>query len=134
MDYINYTYYHDTFGGNLIPQNKFDRYATEASNKVRVRIMNRDITGNETAVKNATCFVAEFLYNQEAKEDKIKSIIDGSGHILTSEKVGDYSRNFSSASISDIQAQLDRTDSEIDKILEENLLFTGLLNRGMSCV
>ena len=60
IDYNDYT----KFGGNLIPQEKFDKFAKGASYEVRLRIQNRDISNFENEVKDATCSVADILYNQ----------------------------------------------------------------------
>ena len=131
MNYIDYNYYNTTFGGTLIPQNKFTKYATESSNKVRNAIMNKDITGFETQVKTATCMVAESLYNQDQKKLKIETTISGSSPLITSEKVGDYSRTMASPSVSELDTLIKETDSEIDEILDDCLLMTGLLYNGI---
>ena len=131
MNYIDYTYYSQTFGGTLIPQTNFNKYATEASNKVRNAILNRDITGKETPVKTATCLVAECLYNQTLKKNKINNIVSGTDSIITSEKVGDYSRTLANVSASDLETLIENTSKEIDGILEDYLLMTGLLYNGV---
>ncbi len=135
-NYIDYTYYHNTFGGDLIPQNKFDKIATITSSKVRNRIFNRDITGYENKVKNATCLVAELYYTQELNKDKLKGVIDGTDAIITSEKVGDYSRNISNINFSKLQkiTSNEYFNQEMENILEENLLYTNLLYVGINNV
>ena len=72
--YINYDYYIETYKGSLIPQDDFDKYAIKASGKVRNRIFNRDISLFEIEVKNATCSVADILYNQSLNQERIKNI------------------------------------------------------------
>lgn len=131
MNYIDYQYYSVTFGGTLIPQTNFNKIATEASNIVRNSIMNRDITGYETQVKTATCLVAECVYNQTLKKNKINNVISGTDSIVTSEKVGDYSRTLSNVSASELKTLIADTSKEIDGILQDYLLMTGLLYNGV---
>lgn len=132
IDYNDYT----KFGGNLIPQEKFDKFAKGASYEVRLRIQNRDISNFENEVKDATCSVADILYNQFAKKEKIKNIVSGNEKVITSEKVGDYSRNISAITLNDLLSLSsdEETSKEINKIIEQYLLFTGLLYGGIDCV
>ena len=131
MNYIDYQYYSVTFGGTLIPQTNFNKIATEASNIVRNAIMNKDITGFETQVKTATCLVAESVYNQTLKKNKINNVISGTDSIVTSEKVGDYSRTLANVSTSELESLIKDTSKEIDGILQDYLLMTGLLYNGV---
>ena len=130
-NYIDENYYYNTYKGKQISQDKFKEFATKASNEVRIRIFNKPITGYENEVQIATCLVAEILYNQSLKKEKIESILFGTEKIVTSEKVGDYSRNISTVSVTDLQRDYDSTDEQIDKELEKALLFTGLLYSGV---
>ena len=57
--YIDYTYYTETFGGTLVPQNDFDKLSKLASQEVKIRILGRDITDYETEVKDCTCYVLD---------------------------------------------------------------------------
>lgn len=133
--YIDYDYYSNTFGGTLIPEEKFDTYGNKASNEVRIRIMNRDISDYETAVQNVTCSVAEVLYNQQLLKERYQSAMLGNDALITSEKVGDYSRSMSSGSIGELKAQIS-SESTANLINEEveALLFTGLLYKGLNNV
>ena len=101
--YIDYDYYVFTFEGTLIPEEEFEKFSTMASNKVRTRIFDRDISLFENDVQFTTCLVVDILYNQKLNQDKIKNIINGSERLITSEKVGDYSRNISTVSATDLQ-------------------------------
>lgn len=132
IDYNDYT----KFGGNLIPQEKFDKFAKGASYEVRLRIQNRDISNFENEVKDATCSVADILYNQFTEKEKIKNIVSGNEKVITSEKVGDYSRNISAITLNDLLSLSsdEETSKEINKIIEQYLLFTGLLYGGIDCV
>lgn len=132
IDYNDYT----KFGGNLIPQDEFDKFAKGASYEVRLRIQNRDISNFENEVKDATCSVADILYNQFTEKEKIKNIVSGNEKVITSEKVGDYSRNISAITLNDLLSLSsdEETSKEINKIIEQYLLFTGLLYGGIDCV
>ncbi len=135
-NYIDYDYYSNTFHGNVIPQEKFENFAIRASGRVRNRIFNRDISLFEKDVKNATCSVAEILYNQSLNKEKIVNITNGTVKVITSEKVGDYSRNISNPNISDL---LQITSEEyinnlIEKEFENYLFYTGLLYSGVPYV
>ena len=133
-NYIDINYYYTTFGGKLIPQEEFEMYAIKASNEVRLRIMNRDISKYETEVKKATCSVADILYNQYLIKQKIQDVMLGTEKVISSEKVGDYSRNFSNVSVSELQKQCDNTADKINEELDKSLLFTGLLYTGIANV
>lgn len=131
-NYIDYSNYISDYTGKLIPQNEFDKYASRASGIVRNAIFNRDITYFENEVINATCSVAELLYNQYLNKEKIRKIMDGTDKIITSEKVGDYSRNIGSISIDDLKkvSADDYIEMQIIQVLEDYLLSTGLLYCG----
>lgn len=135
-NYIDYDYYNETFKGDLIPQEEFEKYAMKASNKVRNRIMNKDISLFESEVKNVTCSVAEILYNQYLNQERLKNMANGTEKVIASEKVGDWSRNFSNVSIDDFKklSSNEYTDSLIEEELEDYLLMTGLLYSGVPYV
>ena len=133
-NYIDFDYYYLTFEGNKIPRNVFNEYATKASNEIRIRIMNKPIVGLESQVQKVTCLVAELLYDQSQKKERIDSIIFGTNQIITSEKVGDYSRNLSSVSLNDLKNDYDSISKKINDEIEKSLLFTGLLYSGVTDV
>lgn len=135
-NYINYDYYTNTFGGKLIPQDEFDKYATNASMRVRTRIFNRDISNFKNAVQFATCLVAEILYNQDLNKTKLQNLASGSDKQITSEKVGDYSRNIANTSFNDLKEYCsdEYVDKQIEDELENNLFYTGLLYGGIPYV
>ena len=135
---VDYNYYINTFHGELVPQNKFDRLSQMAESELNISIMGKDYTGFEKNVKSAVCEIIELFYNQELiKEKFMDSISEGKGAI-TSEKIGDYSRNFSSNSSKDLQDLSNKLEQEknskIGDILRRNLLLTGLLYCGIRYV
>lgn len=135
-NYIDYDYYTNVYSGKLIPQESFEKFATRASGEVRLRIHNRPIAEFEDEVKSSTCSVAEILYKQSKIKEKIDNIINGVEVQITSEKVGDYSRNMSNVSFEELKVMSsnDMVNNEINQELETNLLYTGLLYAGIDYV
>lgn len=135
---VDYEYYTNTFKGDLVPQDKFDKLSQIAESEVMASILGKDYTGFETNVKNAICEIIEVFYNQELIKGKYMGTIIGNEKIITSEKVGDYSRNYSSNSSKDLQELLAKSEQEatieIGNILRKNLLLTGLLYCGIRYV
>ena len=130
-NYINYTYYCKTYNGELISHEEFEKYAMKSSSIIRNRILNRDIKNYEEIVKNTTCQVADLLFNQNEFEERIKLVASGTEKVITSEKVGDYSRNISATTLTDLKNLSLDTKKKIDEVIEENLFFTGLLYMGI---
>lgn len=87
--YVDYTYYSTTYLGTLIAESAFPALALRASAHIDQMTFNRAATDtdNETAIKNATCAVAEELQRQATN-------LDG----ITSESQGQYSVSFASNS------------------------------------
>lgn len=131
-NYIDYNYYENTFAGKLIPGDVFNKCATIASGKVRNSIFNRDISLFEKEIKTATCLVAEIIYNQYLNKEKIKNIVQGVEKQITSEKIGDYSRNLSNVSVDDLikLSSNDYVNNHINEVIEDCLLSTGLMYCG----
>lgn len=138
MNYVDYEYYIKTFvrDGKPIPRNEFKKYATRASNKVRNRILNKDISLFETEIKNVTCSIVDILYNQYLNKKRLNGILSGSEVIISSEKVGDYSRNISNVSITDLEkiCSDEYINEQVETELEDYLLSTGLLYCGVQYV
>ena len=127
MNYVDYTYYADIYKGTR-PKPDFDKLVIRASAEVRKNIFNRDITGYENEVKLATCSVCDILLKIEKLESKKNTLI--SEKELKSESVGDYSKTYSSVSLTDIDKQITNLKSKIKEELGTYLLDTGLLYRG----
>lgn len=130
--YIDEDYYYDTYYGEIIPQENFEKFAIKASGKVRNRIFNRNIDFFKKEVQTATCSVADILYNQYLNQEKLNKITFGNEKIITSEKVGDYSRNISNVSTDELKNLIsnDYVEKLIDQTIEDYLLVTGLLYCG----
>ena len=131
--YIDFNYYSETFKGTVIPEEKFDKFAIRASRKVKNFVLNKDITKFENDVKSATCSIAEILYNQNLNKDKLTKLLAGSEKQVSSEKVGDYSRNFTSISLIDLEkiCSDEYVNKQIKLELYNYLFYTGLLYSGV---
>lgn len=120
MNYCDNEFYYETYNGKVIPQNQIDKWLMLASSVVRQCIMNRDITGFETLVKNATCNVADILFNQNERTNEL--VREGS---IASEHIGDYSRTYANT------GDMYKTSKKaINEILSMYLGTTGLMYRG----
>lgn len=128
-DYINSPY------GSIIPpeEKRMKEILVRASSVVRTRIMNRDYSAHKEIVKNTTCLVANILYNQIKAKEKISKIVLENN--ISSEKIGNWTRNYNT-SVNELKEIADDNNvkNEINTVIEENLLFTGLLYRGISNV
>jgi len=120
---VNSQFYSLDYNGNIIPDEELDKWLMMASNRVRMSILNRDITGFEENISNCTCQIADILYNQFQKNQEL---IKGN---ITSEKVGDYSRSFSTTSSDELTKTCNK---QILDTLELWLGPTGLLYRGLN--
>lgn len=136
---VDYDYYIDTYQGIEISEEEFEKLVIKASSHINNLIMNRDYTnwyGKDYTeqVQMATCSVIEILVEKQLAKQKIKGIIDGTNKSITSEKVGDYSRNFDAVSYKDLKEE---TANINNKIFEEASIYlwnTGLMNRGVCYV
>jgi len=126
--YTNYEFYIDTYMGNMSEED-FDRLIVGASYEVCKNIFDKDYTGYEDEVQLATCSVADILYEIEKLENKKNTTI--SGKTFKSESVGDYSRTFDTANVSDIEVDISNQKEKIKEEIRRYLLMTGLLYRGV---
>lgn len=135
-NYVNGGYYYNSFKGEIIPQEKLEKFTARASSIIKDHILNKDITFFENDVKNATCSVAEILYNQYLNKERLKNILNGTEKLVTSEKVGDYSRNVSNILASDLEkfCSDEYIKEQIQSELEIQLMWTGLLYNGFPYV
>lgn len=123
--YVDYDYYENTFQGDQIPQTEFDKWALRASKKIDRFTFNRAdaiITDDEpadevTAIKKATCEVADELYKQDQAFY--------SGMSVKSESVGGHSVSY--ADNPDVKRSMLEKQREAARIwLEETyLMFPG---------
>lgn len=139
---VDYDYYTDTFKGNSVPHEEFERIELKASSQINKFIMNRDYTNFNNQdyseqVKMATCSVIDILYDIDKKKKALDAMVDGkSNKIITSEKVKDYSRNYATTSYKELQEQV--SNENVNKLIKEEIEIylwnTGLLNRRLDYV
>lgn len=130
MILINYGYYHNTYGGT-IPENSFNQKAIEASSKVNHYTYNRINNDNiDDNVRNATCEVADLLYNQEQLKLKITAN-SSENNDIASESLGPRSITYvNKLSVQASQLMSDEEkDKAIYKICYDYLITTGLMDR-----
>ena len=136
---VDYNYYMNTYQGTEVSEEDFEKLEIKASSYINNLIMNRDYTnwcGKDYTeqVKMATCSIIEILEEKQLAKQKMKGIIDGTNKNITSEKVGDYSRNFDAVSYKDLREE---TTNINNKMFEEASIYlwsTGLMNRGVCYV
>ncbi|MZK53650.1 hypothetical protein [Clostridium beijerinckii] len=127
--YVTYEYYTETFGGNTISSDSFNKY----ERKVRLSLDNftfdrikNDETLIDDNVKDCMCEMMEKAYGIEQEEAATD------GKIITSESVDGHSVSFA---ISDSQKnEIDQsriTKIKLYNIAKDYLLNTGLLYRGL---
>lgn len=129
IPYVDYDYYANDFEGNLIPKNSFNKTVKEASRKINYFTSNKIVNVNSD-VKDATCSIAELLYNQEQLKTKLFSSDNASQKV--SETVGPWSVSY--ANNSQYQDKQIKTDKELNnsiykickEYLDEELLFRGV--------
>ena len=127
--YVDFEFYVNTFGGVAIPESDFESSATRASRELdritQYRIKS-DLNPNGTyivdnKVKNATCAIAEILFNQSKGDNA-----DGS---ILSESVGQHSVTYNVVKAEDARRVFDKT---IRSAARGFLTGTGLLYVGIS--
>jgi hypothetical protein len=117
--YADRTFYTDTYKGSAIPDAVFDYWATQASGRIDEVTFDRSTSAEGEdleKIKMATCAVAEVMYK-----------IETAGGIITSEKVGSYSRT----------VKVPEKDSKKQRTYDAAKLYlgrTGLMYRGIDDV
>ena len=127
---VNYNYYRSTYGGSSIPGSSFESIIKKASSRVNRYTSNRITEVNEQ-IQDATCEIAELLFNQE---QLIANINDNT--LKASETVGPHSVTYLNKS--SIQSQQILSKEELEKecyrICYTYLAQTGLMYRGINNV
>lgn len=131
--YTDYKYYNEEYKGTL-SEDEFNKVVTRASQEVRNNILNRDIKGYEDEVQSATCSVADILSKIENLENQKSRLTsnDAGDKIITSQKVADLSINYAKVtSMKELEEEISNQKRKIREEIENYLLFTGLLYRGI---
>lgn len=136
MVYADYTYYSDTYMGN-VKEEDFPRLAVRASSFLDYYTQGRSAKNADLeALKMACCaLVDQYQLIEQAQALSAKNLsasIAASGSELQSETVGGYSRTFRSG-VDTALAALQTTDGAkrlLAATASEYLAYTGLLYRG----
>lgn len=114
--FIDYAFYHDKFGGTLVPQSNFDGLALQASYKVNMLCYGRaeDNKQFEEEIKLATCSLLDTMFK-----------INEDGGIKQSETTGKHSVTYSTSQ------QNSSERKEYYKSVMPYLANTGLLYSGV---
>ena len=130
---IDYNYYHEQ-GGSKIPQNEFNKYSAITTGIMKSYMMNRDYTGYEGMVKNTACLVVDLVYDRENVKTYERDVALNTTNTVSSEKVGEYSINYTTYSTGDINNVILSYNEEIENIIFDNLAWTGLLSRTIGVI
>ncbi len=130
MKYVDYNYYIRDFENDIIPPESFNRFAREASNKVRYYTSNRINSDNlNDDIRNATCLIAELLFNQEKLKLQVTNTTEKQ---IASETLGPRSISYTNnVQYQNTQIKTEQElNSAIYKIckehINEELLFRGV--------
>ena len=131
--YADYTFYTMDFYGDTIPEEKFDKYATAASDFIDYLTWRKaQNMADDPAVQKCCCALAEqyMAIDTVRKAAAAKVTEDG---IIASESVGSHSRSFRNGAEGEQAVQ--EAEKELANIARRYLLPTGLLYRGVNtCV
>lgn len=122
--YATYAFYVNSFLGDILTVDNFNKAATRASDYIDALTMNkaRDYTADD-AVQRACCAIAELMQSKDVAKASAAS-----GEIA-SESVGSHSVSYRSGA--EVSAAI---DAEISKTATMYLANTGLLYRGVPCI
>lgn len=132
--YADYTFYTMDFYGDTIPENKFDKYATRASDFIDYLTWNKAQSYDDTdgVVKKCCCALAEQYMSIDALKTAANAKVTEDG-IIASESVGSHSRSFRNGTEGEQAVQ--EAEKALAAIARRYLLPTGLLYRGVNtCV
>lgn len=96
--YADYTFYKNSFGGVVIPEERFGYFCVKASAYLDYMVC-RELTEDDitTAVKNAVCDIAEVMFGSE-------SAMHTAG--ISSETVGSHSVSYSSSADKELNGRM----------------------------
>lgn len=125
MSYATYEFYTETYYGDVLDEENFDKYASRASDYIDRLTMNKAKSYDDAdgLLAKACCVAAEQLSAIHAAR-----LSAGSGE-LASESVGSHSVSYRSGV--EVAAALEK---DMRNLVESYLLTTGLLYRGIPCI
>lgn len=131
---VDFTYYQDTFLGNSIKEEDFDRFSKKAERFLNYATTNKIQTATESiadSIKECICELAE-CYATFEKMDK-QALGEGE-KIISSESVGTWSASYDTSAqrmSEDMTAGGAERDKRLYNIVKRYLAHTGLLYRGV---
>lgn len=127
--YADYRFYQESFFGDLIPEEKWPKYGTAASDFIDYYTMGRAADNADLpAVQKCCCALAEQYMSIDAVRKAAAAKVTEDG-IISSESVGSHSRSFRNG-VEGAQA-VQEAEKELSNIARRYLLPTGLLYRGV---
>lgn len=127
--YADYTFYTMDFYGDTIPEAKFDKYATRASDFIDYLTWRKaqDLV-DDPAVQKCCCALAEQFMSIDALKTAASAKVTEDG-IISSESVGSHSRSFRNGT--EAEQAVQEAEKALASIARRYLLPTGLLYRGV---
>lgn len=127
--YADFTFYSVTFYGDTIPEDKFDKYATRASDFIDYLTWNKaQAMADDPAVQKCCCALAEQYMSIDALKTAASAKVTEDG-IIASESVGSHSRSFRNGT--EAEQAVQEAEKALAAIARRYLLPTGLLYRGV---
>lgn len=136
--FADYAYYSGTYGGDLIPEEKYPSVASKATDRINAATFGRIEKGvpteHEEVVKRCCCELAEQIYPITLEAAFTSASGNSSSGIIASETNSKYSVSYRSSS-EVLGAQLKGATAGLDDvclaIILRHLGRTGLLFRGV---
>ena len=126
--YADYMYYTVEFYGDVIPEEKFPKYASAASDFIDYMTMGRAVNNADLPeVKKCCCALAEQYLSIDAVRKAAAAKVTDEG-IIASESVGSHSRSFRNGV--DGEQTIQAAEAALAGIVRRYLMPTGLLYRG----
>lgn len=104
MAYCDYDFYLNVYFGNCVSEGDFPRLSERASDYIRSATQGaaENVVGWQLeAVKKCTCAIADILLDEEI----ITANVYSSGQQVSSESVGNWSKNYKSQSLSTAEVE-----------------------------
>lgn len=131
--YADYTFYQMDFYGELVPEDKWAKYATAASDYIDYLTWRKaQAMAEDPAVQKCCCALAEQYMSIDKLKEAASAKVTDDG-IIASESVGSHSRSFRNGT--EAEQAVQEAEKALASIARRYLLPTGLLYRGgVSCV
>lgn len=127
--YADFAFYSSIFYGDTIPEEKFDKYATRASDYIDYLTWGKaQAMAEDPDVQKCCCALAEQYMSIDALKTAASAKVTEDG-IIASESVGSHSRSFRNGT--EAEQAVQEAEKALAAIARRYLLPTGLLYRGV---